>query len=203
LRFPLAASSAALLAAACATSTPPASTAPAPIEVKATGTPGQAAATESAQVTARVTAVDAATRSLTVKGDDGSAETFKVPPEVKRFDEIAVGDTIEVEVERGLLLEYQPVGSLSVEPQAVVAGAKAGAGEAPGGAVAGGVQATVTVSAIDMKTRVVEFVGPAGNRYKVKAGPKIQLEKLKVGDRLLATYVEAVAIQVVKAGKKP
>jgi hypothetical protein len=36
----------------------------------------------------------------------------------------------------------------------------------------------------------------------VKAGPKIQLEKLKVGDRLLATYVEAVAIKLEKPTKK-
>jgi hypothetical protein len=33
----------------------------------------------------------------------------------------------------------------------------------------------------------------------VKAGPMIQLEKLKVGDRLLATYVENVAIKLKKA----
>ena len=36
----------------------------------------------------------------------------------------------------------------------------------------------------------------------MKAGPKVQLEKLKVGDRLLATYVEAVAIKLEKAKKK-
>jgi hypothetical protein len=36
----------------------------------------------------------------------------------------------------------------------------------------------------------------------VKAGPKVQLEKLKVGDKLLATYVEAVAIKLEKAKKK-
>jgi hypothetical protein len=34
----------------------------------------------------------------------------------------------------------------------------------------------------------------------VTAGPKIPLEKLKVGDHLLATYVEAVAVGVERAG---
>jgi hypothetical protein len=33
----------------------------------------------------------------------------------------------------------------------------------------------------------------------VKAGPGIQVEKLKVGDRLLATYVENVALKLEKA----
>jgi hypothetical protein len=36
----------------------------------------------------------------------------------------------------------------------------------------------------------------------VKAGPAVKLEKLKVGDHLLATYVEAVAVKLVKAPKK-
>jgi hypothetical protein len=36
----------------------------------------------------------------------------------------------------------------------------------------------------------------------VKAGPDVKLEKLKVGDRLLATYVEAVAVRLEKPAKK-
>jgi hypothetical protein len=60
----------------------------------------------------------------------------------------------------------------------------------------------VTVTAIDPAKRLVSFTGPGGNVFQVKAGPKVQLEKLKVGDRLLATYVEAVAIKLEKAKKK-
>jgi len=36
----------------------------------------------------------------------------------------------------------------------------------------------------------------------VKAGPKIQIEKLKVGDRLLGTHVEAVAIRLKRANRQ-
>jgi ribosomal protein L21 len=64
--------------------------------------------------------------------------------------------------------------------------------------VAAGVQATVTVVAIDMKSRIATLQAPNGEQYKVKAGPKIQLEKLKVGDRLLATYTQAIAIGLEK-----
>ena len=126
----------------------------------------------------------------------------KVPPEVKRLGEVAVGDTINVVLEQGLLLEFQPAGSETVEPQAVVAGATAAASERPGAAVAGGVMATVTVTKIDQKARLVSLQGPKGKVYQVKAGPKVQLDRLKVGDRLLATYVESVAIQLEKAGTK-
>ncbi|MGC3998223.1 MAG: hypothetical protein QM767_12375 [Anaeromyxobacter sp.] len=196
MRFPLVLSAAAL-AAACATSSSQTDSA-APAMVENTGVVGQAAAARHAKLTVKVKSIDKATRHMTVEGEGGATESFAVPPEVKRFDEIAVGDTIVVEAEQGLLLEYQPPGSATVEPTAVAAGAKAGATAPPAGAVVGGVQSTVTVTAIDTQKRLVTFQGPAGNSYQVAAGPKVQLDKLKVGDKLLATYVESLAIGIEK-----
>jgi len=107
MRITLALASAAFLAA-CATSQP---AAPAAVEVKSTGVPGQAAAERSVRLSATITAIDAATRSVTIKDPEGKVETFKAPPEVKRFSELAVGDVIEVELMQGLLLEFQPAGA--------------------------------------------------------------------------------------------
>jgi hypothetical protein len=70
--------------------------------------------------------------------------------------------------------------------------------QAPGGVVSAGVQATVTVAAVDVPQRLVSFQGPKGEVRQVKAGQGVQIEKLKVGDRLLATYVETVAIRLEK-----
>ena len=189
----------ALCLAAPVTAQAPAASMP---EMKATGTPGQATATRKLKLTAKVTAIDAATRTVTLKGKDGKTGTFKVGPQVQRFGEIAVGDTVAIEYEEGLALEFQPAGTAPVAPEAVVVGDRAGADQAPGAVAAAGVRATVTVTAIDTKNRVVVFQGPGGNVYQVKAGPKIQLEKLKVGDNLLATYVEAVAVTLEKPSKK-
>jgi hypothetical protein len=202
MRLLLAVPFAALLAACATAPATPAPAAPQALEVKPTGTPGQAEASRVQKVSAKITAVDAATRSIAIQDKDGKTETIKVPAEVKRFNELAVGDTIEVELEQGLLLEFQPAGTEAVEPHAVAVGGRAAASQPAGGAVAAGVQGTVTVTAIDLKTRLVTFQGPAGNSYQVKAGAAVQLERLKVGDRLLATYVEAVALQVVKGGAK-
>lgn len=173
-----------------------------PIEMKASGTPGKATAKRTARVTATVQAVDVAGRTLTLQNAKGETQTFKVGPQVERLAEVAVGDVIAVEYQQGLALEFQPAGSETVPPTAVATGERAGKDQAPGGAVAAGVQATVTVTAIDLAKRLVSFQGPAGNVYQVKAGPEIKLEKLKVGDRLLATYVEAVAVELEKPKKK-
>ena len=86
-----------------------------------------------------------------------------------------------------ILPVHTPAGSETVPPTAIATGAA--------------VRATVTVTAIDMAKRLVSFQGPGGNVHQVKAGPKIQLEKLKVGDRLLATYVEAIAVKLEKPTK--
>ena len=190
--------STAFVLASCASST---SSGPQPIEVQSTGIPGQAAATSHHRVTATVLAVDTAARRLTLKGEDGHTETIGVPPEVKRFNEISAGDRIEVEVEEGLLFEYQPAGSSYVEPTAVIAGARTGAGEPPGAVAGAAVQSTVTITAIDLKSRRVQFQDLDGNKYEVKAGPKISIDKLTVGDRLVATYMATMAIALDKPAR--
>ena len=173
-----------------------------PVEVKATGTPGRAAAKRTAHADFTIKAIDVASRTITLQNKAGESQAFRVGPEVKRLDELAVGDVIAVYFEQGLALEFQPTGSETVAPTTTATALRAGKDEAPGGAAGAGVQATVNVTAIDMAKRLVSLQGAGGNVYQVKAGPKVQLEKLKVGDRLLATYTESVAIKLQKPKKK-
>ncbi len=198
MRTLLVGSVSALALAACASS---GKSAAAPVEVLSTGTPGEAAATRVQKLSATVRSVDRAARTVVVEDEGGAAETIKVPAEVRRFDEIAVGDVVRVELEQGLLLQYQPPGAADVAPKVVVAaGRETGAG-APGASAAAGVQATVTIGAIDLEKRLVELRAPSGRTFQVKAGPKLRIERLKAGDRLLATYLEATAVQLEKAAR--
>jgi len=198
----LVASSLALLVAATAQAQMTTGASKAPLEVNASGTPGKATATRSIHGTGTVTAVDVAGRTLTLRNKGGATRTFKVGPGVQRLDEIAVGDLISIDFEQGLALELQPAGAETVPATSTATSTRADADLPPGGATSAGVTATVTVTEIDLSKRLVSFQGPAGKVHQVKAGPKIQLEKLKVGDRLLATYVEAVAVKVEKAKQK-
>ena len=182
---------------AYAQGTAPASSAP--VEMKSTG-PGKAAATRSETLTAKVTAVDVANRTVTLQGKSGKPQTFSVGPQVTRLNEVAAGDTVVVEYQEGLMLELQPAGAEPVQPHGVAAASRSE--QAPGGAAVASIQGTVTVTSIDMAHRLVAFEGPNGNLYQVKAGPNIKLEKLKVGDKLLATYTQALAITLAKATKK-
>jgi hypothetical protein len=190
-----------LAAAAALSLLAPAALAEKPMEVKNVGVPGVAEGSRSVKITAAVTAVNKETRELTLKGKDGKTETLAVGPQVKRFDEVAVGDTLVVEYEEGLALEFQLPDEKSQPLDVAVVGGKAGKDQAPGGAVAAAVTATVTVTAIDLPNRMVVIQGPQGNYHQVKAGKNVQLDRLKVGDRLFATYTRAVAINLEKAKK--
>jgi len=172
-----------------------------PMEVKSTGTTGKVAGSRSHTVTASVKALDVTSREITLEEAHGKTETFKVGPEVRNLDQVHVGDKVVVKYVQGLMMQMQAPGEAPVEPTAVVAAGRAEPGEKPAAGIAAGIQATVTITAIDMKNRMVVFEGPNGNLYQVKAGPKVHLEKAKVGDKLVATYTEAMAVTVEPAKK--
>jgi hypothetical protein len=194
-------STAALLHAAGAAAQGAAPTGGRTVEMKQSGTPGKAVASRTIQVTATVYAIDLPTRILTIQHDMGGVEIMKVGPAVKNLDQFAVGDTVVVELDQGLVLEFQPPGSEFVAPEAV---AKDASGKYPDAVATAGqtMRSTVTITAIDRAKRRVTLQAPTGRIYRVKAGPKIQLDKLKVGDKLLATYVESVAVRLEKPQAK-
>ena len=208
MRLLIASAATLLLAASAKAESPaaapaaPAKAQKAPVEVRSIGEPGMVAAGRTRRMTAVVKGVDSANRVLTLDVK-GRTQNVKVGPAVKRFDEIAAGDTVTVEIDQGLLLEYQPTGSAIVEPKVTTDVVRAEPDKAPAGTAGRTVQATVAVTAIDLKSRLVTLQGPQGGVYQVKAGPKIAIEKLKVGDKLLATYSEAVAVALVKKQPKP
>ena len=173
----------------------------APLEMQATGTRGHVAGERRYKMTATVQALDLTNREITLEGAHGKSETIKVAPEVSNLDQVKVGDRVVVNYTQGLLMRMQAPGEPPVQPSATIAAERAAPGAAPAAGVAATLQATVTIKAIDMKNRMVTLEGPQGNLYHVKAGPKLHLEKAKVGDKLAATYTESVAIAVEPAKK--
>jgi hypothetical protein len=176
----------------------PPAPAPGSIEMNVTERPGKATASRLATDTATIVALDVAGRTITLKRRSGQMQTIRVGPDVTRLSEFAVGDVIRVDYRQDLELEYQAPDAKTVAMESGVTAGRADREKAPGAVASAGVQGTVTVTAIDAAARLVSFQEPGGNVYQVKAGPTVHLEKLKVGDRLLATYVEAVAINLVK-----
>ena len=70
-----------------------------PIAVLAQSQAGKTVTKENAvTATATITAIDPATRSITLRTEKGDEDTFTVGPDVTRFDQLKVGDTIRAKV---------------------------------------------------------------------------------------------------------
>jgi hypothetical protein len=66
------------------------------------------------------------------------------------------------------------------------------------------IQAKATVLAIDMKNRVVTLKAENGHEFSITAGPEVRnLDKIKVGDIVVTTYYEAVAVSAKKTDAAP
>jgi hypothetical protein len=58
------------------------------------------------------------------------------------------------------------------------------------------VVATATIVRIDKSARKLTLLGPEGQTFDVKAGPNVDLDSLRIGDRANATYYEEVAVAI-------
>jgi hypothetical protein len=170
--------------------------APATQAVTATS-PGQAAAAATTTMTAKVTAVDSAKRTVTLQGPKGKTRTIEVGDQVRNFDQIKVGDTVHVKYTQALALELKKGAASMGEPTAEAAMTPPpAAGAKPGGTVAQKVTAMTQVTAIDPAKHLVTLRGPKGNEVDVDVEDPEQLKNIKVGDHVQVTYVEALAISV-------
>jgi hypothetical protein len=180
--------SAAFASPAFAQAAPPQAT------VLAASAPGKGAVAGKLTVSATVVAIDAATRTATLKGAKGMIVDVVVPPEAKNFGDIKVGDLVTVDYVRALTLQLKPAGGIrSSSSEAATAPAPAGA--VAGGAVAKQVVIMANVTAINAKEGYVTLRGPKGNSVDLSVDPS-QLKLVKVGDQVEAVYTEAVAITV-------
>ncbi len=75
-------------------------------------------------------------------------------------------------------------------------------GEKPAGVAAKQVTVTATVEKIDKKKMMATLRGPEGKVVEVKVRNPKNLENVQVGDQVVITYTEAVAISVEKPKKK-
>jgi hypothetical protein len=162
--------------------------------------PGVGGAAQTTKVSATVTAIDAATREITLKGPEGREVTLTAGAAVKNFSQIKVGDTVSVEYIEALTLELKKGGTAMVGRTDVSGAAGAKPGERPAGMIGRKVTITAEVVGLDPKTQVVTLRGPQ-RTVDLKVGDPEQFKRVAMGDRVEATYTEAVAIALEPAKK--
>lgn len=148
------------------------------------------------KISATVTAIDATKRKVTLTTADGKRTTVKCGPEVVNFSQIQISDRVNVVVTEELAVFLGAGAPPSAAGAAGVALAPVGA--KPGGVIADTVQITAQVKAVDAKKRKVTLALPDGSTKTVKAGKKVDLSGVKIGDNVTVQHTEALAITVEK-----
>jgi Cu/Ag efflux protein CusF len=163
--------------------------------------PGVAAAAQTVKLTATITAIDAATRAITLKGPQGKEITLTAGPEVKNFAQMKVGDQVNAEYVEALTLELKKGGGKAVARTEQTGAASAKPGERPAGLV--GRQVTIVADVIDVNaaTQTVTLRGPQ-RTVELKVRDPEQFKLIAKGDQVEATYTEAVALAVSPAAAK-
>jgi hypothetical protein len=142
--------------------------------------------------TASIETIDHTKRTLTLKGPDGRLETLTVPADIKRFDELKVGDKITAKYYENVVLRKKAPGEKDVDTYH--AADTRGTGKSPSGTSAAQRTITATITAIDPKIPSITLSGPSNWHYSSKVADKEALKQLKVGDKLDITWTAAVLI---------
>ena len=161
--------------------------------------PGKAMITETIKAQAVISALDADHRVITLKAADGSSYDMVAGPEVKNFDQLKVGDKVNVQYVRALSLELKKPGAATAISSTTTGSATAPMGSKPAGATETQVTVVADVVAVDRKAHLVTLRGPKGNMVDLAVQDPKQLNLVKVGDKVEAVYSEALAVSVEAA----
>jgi hypothetical protein len=153
--------------------------------------PGKAAIVSTAEITATVTAIDKATRTVTLKGPHRSVDVV-AGDEVRNFDQIRDVEALTLELKKT---------KAPLDAKGDVAVARAKPGERPAGAVGREVTILADVVGVDQKKSIISLKGPRGNVIDLKVQNQDHFKVVKVGDQVEVVYAEALAMAVMPAPK--
>jgi hypothetical protein len=152
-----------------------------------------------ASMSATVEAIDHESRMITLRGPHGNSITFRVDDRVKNLSQVNAGDKVVVGYLQSLAVQVVKPGASEDEQDTVLDSAEPG--EKPAGAAARKTTVTATVEMIEPEMPSITLRGPEGNLLTIKDRKPQRLQRIKVGDTLKVTYLQAVAVSLEPASK--
>jgi hypothetical protein len=161
-------------------------------------------AAEVVVLSATVDSVDVKKRIVVLKDANGNLAQMNVSKSINDLDKVKKGDVFLVEHAQAIAVGLTAAGK---DAKPGVSGVRsvmiAGKGSAkPFEETTDTIYATVKITSIDAKTRVVTFTLPSGEKQRVKVDAAVLgLEKFKAGDDVMVEYVDDTAIGFVTPKK--
>jgi hypothetical protein len=152
-------------------------------------------ATQAMQLTAEVTEVDRENFRVTLRGPEGNERTLELGPEARRLDEVEVGDMVDVEFVQHMDLEVAALGDVTPGAGTMSAMARAPDDQRPGMIATETLVLAATVHAIDLEAGTFQLQWSEGIKEYVARDPE-NLKRAEVGDTVIVTFTEAIAMQL-------
>ena len=149
--------------------------------------------------TATIEAIDRSARQITLKNQKGELTTITAGPEVKRFDELKVGQTVSATYYESVAVNVRQPGAPA--PSAGGAAVTPGGGKMPGATAAVQETVSVVVQSIDKANQAVTVKRKDGSVVSFRVQNPKYLEMVKTGDTVDITYTQAMLVEVVPAKK--
>lgn len=147
---------------------------------------------------ATVTAINHETRQVTLLNTEGESVTFIASEDVQNLPQVDVGDKVVAEYVEAIEIQVLAPEDAEVGAENIAAATRAEPGEKPAGAAISETTLVVVIEAIDMENETVTLKGPEGNSKTVKVRNPANLEKVAVGDKVMITYTESLAVVVTE-----
>jgi hypothetical protein len=145
--------------------------------------------------TVTIQAIDTTTRAVTIRDSSGDEDILFAPPEVKRFNELKVGQQLAITYYESLVFAVAPAGK-KAQGLADSSGITPRAGALPGGTVTRQITATVEVAAVDMTTPSITIKTKDGRTITRKVDNVKNITGVKAGDSIDITYTQAALLSV-------
>ena len=164
-------------------------------EVAATEKPS-ISATQTIKLTTVVDAIDREARTITLKGPEGNTRTINAMEGSNNIDKIEVGDIVNVEYVQHLSIEVLANDGMKPGTGTMAAVARNKEGETPAGMIMESTVTTATVEEINIEANTFKLKWPGGEIREYEARDPENLKKAAVGDLVVTTYSEAIALSL-------
>ena len=154
--------------------------------------------TQTVIVTAQVEAINHETREVTLLGPEGKSVSFVASEDARNLNQVKVSDIVVAEYVQTMSIEV--FANDGYEPHAgnlVVAG-RSEAGDMPALTAIDATVVTATLEEINLENNTFKLKGPTGVIQEYEAMDPENLTKVLLGDLVVITYTEAVALSVEK-----
>ena len=152
--------------------------------------------TQAGQLTAKVVELDRDSRQITLRGPEGGQRSIKLGDAAQRLDEVEVGDTVMVEFVQHLSVEVHSGDNAKPGLGIAVATVDAPVSGQPGMAATETTVSTAVVQEIDLEHNTFKLKWAEHDIRQYEARDPANLRKASVGDLVVVTHTESLAVQL-------